>query len=164
MADKGVEVGHASHGPETPTAPRERDCKYEQYPARDFRFYLAYVSVCACTFIATVDTVIVATALPAITRALHATSNEAYWCGTGFLFAQTVSQPLYGAFQEVIGHKRTMLFALGLFLFMSIFCATAKSVTWLVTSRVVGYKEHSIVHALISDRSKALAEVASTQW
>ncbi|KAF2186648.1 MFS general substrate transporter [Zopfia rhizophila CBS 207.26] len=102
-----------------------------------------------------VDTVIVATALPAITRAVKATSNEAYWCGTGFLFAQTVSQPLYGAFQEIVGHKRTMLFALGLFLVMSVLCATAQNVTWLVASRVVqglgGGGVNAMVNVLVSD-------------
>ncbi|KAF2119538.1 major facilitator superfamily domain-containing protein [Lophiotrema nucula] len=155
MAEKEVEDGAASHDSEILTTPLEHDSKYEQYPTRNFRFHLAFVSVCACTFIATVDTVIVATALPAITRALHATSNEAYWCGTGFLFAQTVSQPLYGAFQEVVGHKRTMMFALGLFLFMSIFCATAKNITWLVTSRVIqgigGGGINAMVNVLVSD-------------
>lgn len=145
MVEKEAEEGHASHIPNTLIAPLVFDSKDKRYPVRDLRFHLAFVSVCACTFIATVDTVIVATALPAITGALHATSNEAYWCGTGFLFAQTVSQPLYGAFQEVVGHKRTMLFALGLFLFMSIFCATAKTVTWLVTSRVVSHANDSLI-------------------
>ncbi|KAF2263055.1 MFS general substrate transporter, partial [Lojkania enalia] len=117
-------------------------------------FYVAFVSICTCTFIATVDTVILATALPAITRSLRATSNEAYWCGTGFLLAQTVSQPLYGAFQEIVGHKRTMLGALSLFLFMSIFCATAQSITWLVATRVQGLGGggiNAMVNVLVSD-------------
>ena len=112
-----------------------------KYAPRNLRFYIAFISICTCTFISTVDTVIVATALPAITRALDATSNEAYWCGTGFLFAQTVSQPIYGAFQEIVGHKKTMLIALGLFWTMSILCATAQNITWLVASRVVSHLE-----------------------
>ncbi|KAE9366460.1 MFS general substrate transporter, partial [Stipitochalara longipes BDJ] len=82
------------------------------------------------------DTVIVATALPAIAHGLNARSNEAYWAGSGFLFAQAVSQPLYGTLSSVFGRKSCLLFAMGIFTVASIFCATAQSMSWLIAARV----------------------------
>ncbi|KAF2465362.1 MFS general substrate transporter [Lindgomyces ingoldianus] len=120
------------------------------YPPRNHSFHIAFPSICTCTFVATIDTVIVATALPAITTSLHAISHEAYWCGTGFLFAQTVSQPLYGAVQEVVGHKRTMLGALGVFWGMSVLCATARDVGWLAQG-LGGGGINAMVNALVLD-------------
>lgn len=100
-------------------------------------FKIAFLCLCACNFISILDTVIVASALPAITIALDATSDEAYWCGSAFLFAQAVSQPLYGALSEVFGRKVCLIVALSLFTVSSLFCATAQNITWLVVSRVV---------------------------
>jgi MFS family permease len=88
-------------------------------------------------FIATIDTVIVAASLPAIAASLHATSNEAYWCGSGFLFAQTVAQPIYGGFTDIVSHKSSLMLGLGLFTLASVFCATAQNMAWLVTARTV---------------------------
>lgn len=108
-----------------------------QYPAKNLRFYIGVASICFCCFIATVDTVILATALPSVTQALSATSIQAYWCGTGFLFAQTIVQPIYGTVQEIYGHKTCLIFALVVFLLASVLCATAQSIEWLVGARVV---------------------------
>jgi MFS family permease len=83
------------------------------------------------------DTVIVATALPAIAHGLNAHSNEAYWLGSGFLFSQAVSQPLYGTLSGVFGRKACFLFAMVLFTIASLFCATAQSIKWLIIARVV---------------------------
>ncbi|PQE16408.1 MFS multidrug transporter protein [Rutstroemia sp. NJR-2017a BVV2] len=81
--------------------------------------------------------VIVAASLPAIAKSLNATSSEAYWCGSGFLFAQTVAQPIYGGFVETLGHKTCLLLALGIFTVASLLCATAQNITWLIATRVV---------------------------
>ncbi|KAB8304052.1 hypothetical protein EYC80_005397 [Monilinia laxa] len=66
-------------------------------------FYPILICLCICIFIATLDTVIIAASLPAIASSLKATSSEAYWCGSGFLFARTVAQPIYGGLAETFG-------------------------------------------------------------
>lgn len=98
---------------------------------------LAVAAICVCYFMSSLDTVIVASALPKIAQVLHADSVEAYWCGTGFLFAQTIAQPIYGAFSSVVGMKVCIITAMSIFLVASIFCATAQSITWLIAARVV---------------------------
>jgi MFS family permease len=115
------------------------------YPPHNRTFYLAIASICICSFMSSIDTVIVASALPRIAQALHATSVEAYWCGTGFLFAQTVSQPIYGAFTSVVGMKVCILVAMGVFLVASVFCAAAQNIAWLIAARVVGTVTRTIL-------------------
>ncbi|KAN0092489.1 MFS general substrate transporter [Hyaloscypha variabilis] len=107
-----------------------------QVPGKSLSFILAFTSLMATNFISIMDTVIVATALPAIAHGLNARSNEAYWAGSGFLFAQAVSQPLYGTLSTVFGRKDCLLFAMAIFTVASIFCATAQSMSWLITARV----------------------------
>ncbi|CAG8949011.1 hypothetical protein HYFRA_00002139 [Hymenoscyphus fraxineus] len=103
---------------------------------KSLSFKLAYASVMTSAFISTMDTVIVATALPAIALDLNAHSNSAYWMGSGFLFAQAVSQPLYGSLSMVFGRKDCLIFAMVLFTVSSLFCALAQSARWLIIARV----------------------------
>ncbi|KAH8811664.1 drug resistance transporter [Xylogone sp. PMI_703] len=110
----------------------------QEAPTKKSRaFKLAFVSLCACNFISILDTVIIAAALPAIADALDATSNQAYWCGTGFLFAETIVQPVYGALSEVFGRKVCLLVALSIFTLGSLLCAVAQDISWLIGARVV---------------------------
>lgn len=113
-----------------------------QTQKKSFAFMLAFASIMASNFISIMDTVIVATALPAIAHGLKAKSNEAYWLGSGFLFAQAVSQPLYGTLSSVFGRKHCFVFAMALFTIASVFCATAQSVQWLIGARVVSYHSY----------------------
>jgi predicted MFS family arabinose efflux permease len=117
-----------------PTVEKEMKPKSEK---KSLAFMLAFASIMASNFISIMDTVIVATALPAIAHGLNAKSNEAYWLGSGFLFAQAVSQPLYGTMSSVFGRKPCFVFSMALFTIASVFCATAQSVAWLIVARVV---------------------------
>ena len=120
---------------ETPNIPQDE--AKPQTEKKSLAFMLAFASIMASNFISIMDTVIVATALPAIAHGLKAKSNEAYWLGSGFLFAQAVSQPLYGTMSSVFGRKPCFVFGMALFTVASVFCATAQSVGWLITARVV---------------------------
>ncbi|EPE33260.1 MFS general substrate transporter [Glarea lozoyensis ATCC 20868] len=121
---------------ETGSPPSKEEKMDVPIEKKSLSFMLAYGSVMASAFISTMDTVIVATALPAIAQGLNARSNEAYWLGSGFLFAQAVSQPLYGTLSGVFGRKSCFLFAMIVFTIASLFCATAQSIEWLIAARV----------------------------
>jgi MFS family permease len=119
------------------------------YPQRDLRFHLAIASISIVCLASTIDLVILASALPVVSRSMGATSIEAYWCGTGFLMAQALSQPIYCTLQNTSGHKECMLVALGIFGLASILCATAENTTWLIAARVVG-KSPNLLHGTCS--------------
>ncbi|KAH8816680.1 MFS multidrug transporter [Xylogone sp. PMI_703] len=123
-------------------------------------FYLAVAAVCICSFMSSIDTVIVASALPRIAQALHADSVEAYWCGTGFLFSQTIAQPIYGVFSSVVGMKSCMMVAVGVFLVASAFCAAAQSIAWLIAARVVQGIGAGGINAMINVIISAMVPLA----
>ena len=118
-------------------------------PKRDAKFWLAWLSLCFCILIAAMDSLIIASALPAIASEIGGTSNEAFWCATGFLLAQTVMMPLYGSLSDIFGRKVLILTALTIFLIASILCAEAQSMPWLVGSRVVSNLAPFLSHDLV---------------
>jgi len=108
-------------------------------PKRDARFWAAWISLCLTIFVAAMDSLIIAAALPHIATEIGGTSNEAFWCATGFLLAQTVMMPLYGSLSDIFGRKPLLLIALSIFFVASILCATAQNMPWLVAARVVSF-------------------------
>ncbi len=101
------------------------------------RFYLAFGSLCIAGLLTSMDSVIIAAALPKISEDLAATSEKSFWTGTGFLLSQAITPPLYGTLSESFGRKPCMLVALGLFTIATLFCATAQSIEWLIAARTV---------------------------
>ncbi|PNP83704.1 hypothetical protein FNYG_02921 [Fusarium nygamai] len=104
--------------------------------ARYKRFWGVMSCISVLTFITSVDGVVVASVLPKISEELDATTETAFWCGTGFLMTQAIVPPLYGSFSEVFGRKACILVAVGVFLIASILFATAQNIAWLVAARV----------------------------
>lgn len=100
-------------------------------------FYFAYGALLLSVFIGTLDIVIVASALPAISRDLGASSSDAYWVGTTYLLAQTVAQPISGSLSDIFGRKILLQASLVIFLVTSIVCARAQTIRWLIGARVV---------------------------
>lgn len=104
---------------------------------RSKRFWGVMFCLSLLTFITSVDGVVVASVLPKISDELNATTETAFWCGTGFLMTQAIVPPLYGSFSESFGRKACILVAVAVFLIASILCATAQNIGWLVAARVV---------------------------
>lgn len=107
------------------------------YPVKDFRFRVVILCLCICCFIASLDTIILSSTLPAIAASLQATTTDAYWCSASFLFAQSVVQLIYAVVARALNRRTCMLAALGFFGFASILCATARNIQWLVAARTV---------------------------
>lgn len=151
------------------TQRRTQEGQYPPIVPKSLAFKLAFLSLCACNFISILDTVIVAAALPVIAVALNSTSGQAYWCGTGFLFAATVCQPVYGALSEVFGRKLCLVVALSIFTIGSILCATAQNISWLITARIVSTSiilriERESGLMLLLSRSKDLVQEVTMRW
>ncbi|KFX86992.1 hypothetical protein V490_08662 [Pseudogymnoascus sp. VKM F-3557] len=104
---------------------------------KSFKFKVTIFMICLICIVVAMDAVIVAATLPAITVALSGSSLEAFWVGTSYLLAQTVTIPIYGTISDIFGRKWVMVTATSIFLFGSILCATAQNMDWLIAARVV---------------------------
>ena len=98
----------SSHNDEKPLdATKER--KKNIWAGKSGRFWAAFATLNLTAFISALDAVIIAAALPAITSELGGSSNQAFWSGTAFLLAATITQPLFGTFSEIFGRRLNLV-------------------------------------------------------
>jgi hypothetical protein len=116
-----------------PTTPRKKNI----FAGKSGRFWIAFSMLTLTAFISALDAVIIAAALPAITAELKGTSNQAFWSGTSFLLASTITQPLFGTFSEIFGRRLNLMIALAWFLVGSILCSQSINMEMFIGSRVV---------------------------
>ncbi len=104
-------------------------------PARGRLLLFATVSI--ALFMASVDQTIVATALPAIQRELHAQVNWSAWTITVYALGQVLVMPLAGKLGDQYGRKRIFLGAVVLFTATSLCCGLADNIYLLIALRAV---------------------------
>jgi EmrB/QacA subfamily drug resistance transporter len=86
-------------------------------------------------FIGTVDATIVATALPAIHRSLHASINWTAWSITVYGLGVVVSMPTAGRVSDQLGRRRVFLWAIAIFTTASLLCGLSSDIYMLVVFR-----------------------------
>jgi EmrB/QacA subfamily drug resistance transporter len=86
--------------------------------------------------LAAIDQTIVVTALPTIGRYL---GNPSYlpWVVTAYLLASTSVTPLYGKVSDIVGRRKTLLFAIAVFTVGSIACALSPNLFVLIVARAL---------------------------
>lgn len=99
--------------------------------------WLVTVSITFGTLMGAIDSSIVSVALPHMMGSLGATVQEITWISTGYIIANVVVMPLTAFLGRLFGQKRVYLFCLGLFLFGSVLCGTARSLTALIVYRAL---------------------------
>jgi EmrB/QacA subfamily drug resistance transporter len=85
-------------------------------------------------FLASLDQMIVTTAIRTIGDDLHGLSVQA-WVTTGFLITSTIATPLYGKLSDMYGRKPLYLFAIATFVLGSALCGMANSMYMLAAFR-----------------------------
>ena len=92
--------------------------------------------VIVAMILAALDQTIVVTALPTIGRAL---GNPEYlpWVVTAYLLSSTAVTPLYGKVSDIVGRRKTLLFAILVFLIGSVACALAPNLLLLILARAL---------------------------
>ena len=88
------------------------------------------------TFMAAVESTIVATAMPTIIGELGG-FNLFAWVFAVYLLTQAVSIPVYGRLADIYGRKPVFYAGAGLFLVGSTLCGFAPSMLWLVVFRAL---------------------------
>ena len=86
--------------------------------------------------LAAIDQTIVVTALPTIGRYL---GNPSYlpWVVTAYLLSSTSVTPLYGKVSDIVGRRKTLLFAIAVFIVGSVACAMSPNLFVLIIARAL---------------------------
>ena len=87
-------------------------------------------------FLATLDSTIVAPALPTIGARLGG-AFFLPWVVSGYFLASTAATPLYGKLSDIHGRRPVLLVALALFLIGSVACALSPNMTALILARAL---------------------------
>jgi EmrB/QacA subfamily drug resistance transporter len=97
---------------------------------------LIFVAALACVFITSIESTIVATAMPTIVAALGEFELLS-WVFTSYLLTQAITIPIYGRLSDLYGRKPMLLVGIALFLGGSVLCGFAWSMSSLVLFRII---------------------------
>ncbi|KAL2196791.1 hypothetical protein P885DRAFT_37350 [Corynascus similis CBS 632.67] len=100
------------------------------------RFWLLFLQINLSYFIACFDSTIMASSHPVITS-YFGSSNSASWLSTAFLLTSTSFQPILGGFSDAVGRKGPYLLTMAVFLFATLWCALAQSMTSFILARAM---------------------------
>ena len=88
-------------------------------------------------FMASIDQTIVATALPAIEKELHAGINWSSWTISIYALGQVIAMPMAGKLSDIYGRKTVFLVATAVFTISSLCCGFAGNIIVLLIPRFI---------------------------
>jgi DHA2 family multidrug resistance protein len=101
------------------------------------RIWIAFIAMCGGTFMAVLDTQIVASSLPDIAASLGATVEEASWIQTAYMIAEVIMIPLAGWLSSALSLRRLYSLACAVFTLSSLLCALAWSLESIIVIRIL---------------------------
>ena len=105
-------------------------------PSETGSLRLVILSIGLLLFLASLDQSIVSTALPTIVASLGGVEHLS-WVVTAYILTSTIVAPLYGKLGDLYGRRNTIFVSVGIFIFGSILCGVANSMTFLIISRAI---------------------------
>ncbi|NOT03040.1 MAG: MFS transporter [Anaerolineales bacterium] len=100
------------------------------------RIILVTVGIMLSLFLASMESTVVATAMPTIVGQLGGLEHYS-WVFSAFMLASTTSVPLYGKLSDIYGRRRIYVIAMALFLVGSVMSGLANSMTQLIFARAL---------------------------
>ena len=100
------------------------------------RIILVTIGIMLSLFLASMESTVVATAMPTIVGQLGGLEHYS-WVFSAYMLASTTTVPLYGKLSDLYGRRNLYLFAMLLFLTGSILCGQAQTMTQLVLARAL---------------------------
>jgi EmrB/QacA subfamily drug resistance transporter len=99
--------------------------------------HVFFVLAVAATLMNSIDTTIVAVAVPQLTTALGAPLILVAWTITAYQLTQIVMLPLSGKLSDSLGRRQVFLFCVAMFTIGSLLCGLAPSIWFLVGARAL---------------------------
>lgn len=93
-----------------------------------------FMGLSLCIVVSTLDTVIIATAIPTISTAFNAGSIVS-WVPSAYLLTSTAFQPLYGRFSDIFGRKAAIIVAMSIFMFGNLLAGFSRTIIQLIVFR-----------------------------
>ena len=87
-------------------------------------------------FLASMESTVVATAMPTIVGQLGGLENYS-WVFSAFMLASTTTVPLFGKLSDIYGRRNLYVIAMALFLIGSVLCGWSVTMTQLILARAV---------------------------
>jgi EmrB/QacA subfamily drug resistance transporter len=100
------------------------------------RIILVTIGVMLSLFLASMESTVVATAMPTIIGQLGGLEHYS-WVFSAFMLASTTSVPLYGKLSDIYGRRRIYVIAMTLFLIGSVMSGLANNMTQLIFARAL---------------------------
>ena len=100
------------------------------------RIILVTAGIMLSLFLASMESTVVATAMPTIVGQLGGLEHFS-WVFSAFMLASTTTVPLYGKLSDIYGRRKLYVFAMALFLIGSVWCGMANSMTQLILARAL---------------------------
>ncbi|CAO3652086.1 unnamed protein product [Cunninghamella blakesleeana] len=97
---------------------------------------MTFIALQVSLFLGALDSTIVSTILPHVGSEFNQTSIVS-WVATAYILTFDAFQPLYAKFSDIFGRKRTLIFAISLFLFGSLLCGVSTTMIMLIISRAI---------------------------
>ncbi len=100
------------------------------------RIILVTAGIMLSLFLASMESTVVATAMPTIVGQLGGLEHYS-WVFSAFMLASTTAVPLYGKLSDIYGRRKLYVSAMALFLIGSVWCGLATSMTSLIFARAL---------------------------
>ncbi len=100
------------------------------------RIILVTAGIMLSLFLASMESTVVATAMPTIVGQLGGLEHYS-WVFSAFMLASTTAVPLYGKLSDIYGRRKLYASAMALFLAGSVWCGFANSMTSLIFARAL---------------------------
>jgi EmrB/QacA subfamily drug resistance transporter len=100
------------------------------------RILLVTAGIMLSLFLASMESTVVATAMPTIVGQLGGLEHYS-WVFSAFMLASTTTVPIYGKLSDIYGRRNLYVFAMALFLIGSVLCGWANSMTTLIFARAI---------------------------
>ena len=130
-----LESGYSSDTPQQP--PAKHLVLTDQTNLLPFRTIITvFMGLSLCIIVSTLDSVIVATALPTISTAFKAGSIIS-WVPSAYFLTSTAFQPIYGRLSDIFGRKQALCFAICTYTIGSLAAGFSRNIIELIIFRAI---------------------------